>query len=351
MQQLSRRVLAFTAFLGLVVIFVASVATAQSYHYHYLVSNQTGKAAHTDPLLKNPWGLAYQPPPSPGSLGSPFWVSDEASGWSTLYDGMGNPQSLQVVIPPSSGSGQGTPTGIVYNPGSQDFKITNWPSVFLFATLDGTISGWSTFDPSTALIGARKTGAVYTGLAITNRTSGNLLYAADSANNIVDVYDNTFTLVHSFTDPSAPAGFAPFGAQDINNMVYVTYASTSGGTGGFVSVFKEDGTFVKELIHSSVLNQPWGLALAPSGFGPLSGSLLVGNNSVSGTISAFNPTSGKFIAKVTDLSGAPLHFSGLWALQFGGGTTNNGQKNHLYFTAGPGDTNGYLGVIWFFSGL
>jgi uncharacterized protein (TIGR03118 family) len=292
-----------------------------------------------DALLKNPWGLVYGP-------GTPFWVSDEDSGWSTLYDGSGNPLSLQVVIPPASGTSHGTPTGIVYN-GSTEFQIMNWTSVFIFATLDGTISGWSHFEPSTALIGATSPGSVYTGLAITNRASGNLLYAADSANNRVDVYNGSFSLVSSITFPTVPAGFAPFNVQDIDNLLYVTFASTSGGTGGFVYVVHEDGTGARELTHSSALNQPWGLAIAPSGFGPLSGALLVGNNSAFGSISAFNRFNGKFIGKVTDLSGVPLHFTGLWALRFGGGTANNGQVNHLYFTSGPADTNGYFGVIWF----
>ena len=139
MQRLFSRVVVTGVALALVLMAVSSVALAQSYHRSNLVSNLMGKAKHTDTLLKNPWGLAYGP-------GVPFWVSDEASGYSTLYDGAGNPQSLQVVIPPKSGTGPGTPTGIVYN-GSQEFKIRNWASVFLFATLDGTISGWSCLIP------------------------------------------------------------------------------------------------------------------------------------------------------------------------------------------------------------
>ena len=151
MQRWLSRIDIFGVALGLVLMAVSSAAVAQSYHRSNLVSNLSGKAAHMDPLLKNPWGLVYGP-------GAPFWVSDEASGWSTLYDGAGNPQSLQVVIPPKSGTGKGTPTGIVYN-GSQEFKIQNWVSAFLFATLDGTISGWSTFSPNNALIGVTQAGA------------------------------------------------------------------------------------------------------------------------------------------------------------------------------------------------
>lgn len=333
-----RRLATLTLCTGIALACLCGSAAAQ-YNYHYLVSNQSGKAVHTDALLQNPWGVVYAP-------SSPFWVSDEASGWSTLYDGAGNPKSLQVIIPAGGGMGQGTPTGIVYN-GSQEFAIDNWVSLFLFSTLDGAICGWSSFDPSTALIGTTRPGAVYTGLAITSRTSGNLLYAADSANNRVDVYDGTFSLVNSFTDPAAPAGFAPFGIRDMGGKVYVTFANTTGGTGGFVDIFMEDGTFVKQLTHSAAFNQPWGLAMAPSNFGPLSNTLLVGNNSVAGTISAFNPNTGKFVGKVTDSTGAPIRLTGLWGLDFGGGTANNGNTNQLFFTSGPNDTDGYFGVIFF----
>jgi uncharacterized protein (TIGR03118 family) len=280
--------------------------------------------------------LAYAP-------GGAFWVSDEASGWSTLYDGSGNPQSLQVIVPPS-GTGVGTPTGIVYN-GSTEFKIMNWTSVFLFATIDGTISGWSAFEPTTALIGARQAGAVYTGLAITSHTSGNFLYAADAANNRVDMYDGSFNLVKSFTDTTLPAGFAPFGIQDIAGKLFVTFASQSGGSGGFVDIFKEDGTFVKRLVHGAPLNQPWGVALAPTNFGPLSGALLISNNTSSGTINGFNRSTGALIGTVKNASGSPIKINGLWGIEFGGGTALNGQTNQLFFTAGPSDTNGFFGVI------
>jgi uncharacterized protein (TIGR03118 family) len=310
---------------------------AQTYFLSELVSNQTGKAKHTDPLLANPWGLAYAP-------SAPFWISDEASGYSTLYDGKGNVQSLKVIVPPSSGTGPGSPTGIVFN-GSTEFKIMNWTSLFLFATLDGTISGWSTFEPSTALIGVRATGAVYTGLAITSKTSGNMLYAADAANNKVDVYNGTFSLVTSFTDPTIPAGFAPFGIQDIGGKLYVTYASQTGGSGGYVDIFGEDGTFVKRFASGRPLNQPWGVAVAPSNFGTLSGTLLVSNNTSAGTINGFNLTTGKFVSAIKNSAGKAITINGLWGIEFGGGTTSNGATNQLFFTAGPSDTDGYFGVI------
>ncbi|HLZ44023.1 MAG TPA: TIGR03118 family protein [Candidatus Sulfotelmatobacter sp.] len=322
---------------GVLVVVASSGAVAQTFSASYLVSNLTGKTAHTDPLLMNPWGLAYAP-------GGAFWVSDEASGWSTLYDGTGTPQSLQVVVPSSSGTGAGTPTGIVYN-GSTEFKIDNWTSAFLFATLDGTISGWSAFDPSTTLIAVRSAGAAYTGLAITSRTSGNSLFAADNANNKVDVYDGNFNLVKSFTDSTVPAGFSAFGIQDIAGQVYVTFASQTGASGGLIDIFDESGNFVKRLVTSKVLNQPWGMAVAPTAWGPLAGALLVSNNTSMGTIDAFNLTTGKFISPLKTSTGKQVTINGLWGIEFGGGSSLNGQTNQLFFTAGPNDTNGLFGVI------
>lgn len=336
MQSSVQRLFTLAAGCGLALMLCAS-AVAQGYSFTPLVSDLSGKAAHTDPLLKNAWGLAYAPTGA-------FWVNDEADGWSTLYDGSGNIQSLKVVIPPSSGTGPGTPTGMVYN-GSSEFKIDTWTSVFLFATLDGTISGWSAFDPTTALIGVRQAGAVYTGLAITSHPSGNFLFAADSANNKVDVYDRNFSLVNSFTDPIVPAGYAPFGIQDINGQVYVSFASQTGGPNGLIDIFTESGTFVKHFTHGSPLNQAWGMAVAPSNFGTLSGTLLVSNNLPAGTINGFDLTTGKFVGTLKTSAGKTIAIPGLWGIEFGGGGSLNGKTNQLFFTAGPSDTDGYFGVI------
>src|SRR6202011_6174590 len=158
-----------------------------------LGSNQVKAAKHTDPMAVNAWGLVH-----PG--GGPFWVSDAGSGWSTLYDGKGVKQGLEVETPSANGSGTGSPTGIVFN-GSNEFQVQGWASVFLFATQDGTISGWTPqSDPNNAIIAVTTAGAMYTGLAITSRTSGNFLFAADQVNNKVDVYDGKFKLVKTFTD-------------------------------------------------------------------------------------------------------------------------------------------------------
>src|SRR5579862_5456454 len=293
----------------LTVVMVTGAAVAQTFAGAYLVSNLSGKAAHTDPLLQNAWGLAYAP-------GGAFWISDDADGWSTLYDGSGNPQTLQVIVPSSSGTGPGSPTGIVYN-GSSEFKIENWTSLFLFASLDGTISGWSAFFPSSTLIAVRSAGSVYTGLAITSHASGNFLFAADNANNKIDIYDANFNLVKSFTDSSIPTGFSVFGIQDIGGQLYVSFASTSGGVGGFIDIFKEDGTFVKHFAHGKPLNQPWGFAVAPKNFGPLSGTLLISNNTNTGTINGFNLKTGKFVGTITDSTNKPIKINQLWAIEFG----------------------------------
>ena len=345
MQRLFSRTLKLSAWLGLMLMLVSSTTLAQSTHYALvnLDSNQSGKAKHTDPLLVNGWGLAYTP-------GNPFWVSDEGTGWSTLYDGMGNPQSLQVVIPSANGTSAGSPTGIVANPSSTDFPVQGWASIFLFATLDGTISGWTPLsNPTQSIIAVNNSGsnASYTGLAITNKTSGNSLFAADINNNKVDIYDSNFNFVSSFTDTALPAGYAPFGIQDINGNLYVTFAPVSGAAGGVVDVFQEDGTFVKHLIHGSPLNQPWGVALAPANFGPLSNALLVSNNiNNKGTINGFNPTTGKFIGTVKNSAGNPIYIDQLWGIEFGGGTSANGKTNQLFFTAGPNNNvNGLFGVI------
>jgi len=321
---------------GLALLVVSSAAFAQ-YTATTLVKN-TGK--NGDKQLINPWGMAYAP-------GAPFWLSDAGSGLSTLYDGSGNKQGLIVTIPSASGTGLGSPTGIVYN-GSSQFKIMTWTSLFLFATLDGTISGWSNFEPSTALIAVNNSskGAVYTGLAITSHASGNMIYAADFANNKVDVYDGNFKFVKSFTDTALPAGFAPLGIQDLNGQVYVAFGAQNGGKGGYIDIFQEDGTFVKTLIKGKPLNQPWGFAVAPANFGALSNTLLISNNINAGVINGFDPNTGAFVGTIKNAAGKPIHINQIWGIEFGGGTANNGQTNQLFYTAGPkNNLNGLFGVI------
>jgi len=201
------------------------------------------------------------------------------------------------------------------------------------------ISAWApglNANQSTIAVDNSANKASYTGLAITSHSSGNFLYAADNANNVIDMYDGSFNLVTSFSDPNAPANQAVFGIQDINGLVYVTYAVPGVGAGGLVDVFQEDGTFVKTLIQGTQLNQAWGIAAAPGNFGPLSNTLLVSNNSVAGTINAFNATTGKLVGTIKDSSGKPIVLNNLWGIAFGGGNSSNGQTNELFVTVGPG---------------
>ncbi len=337
---MQRHKIAFTICLGFAVMLVSSTALAQ-YSLTNLASNQVGMAKHIDPLLVNGWGLAYGP-------GGAFWISDQGSGWSTLYNGKGVKQGLEVSIPSASGADTGQPTGIVFN-GSSDFQLGGWSSFFLFATLDGTISGWAPqTNPNDAIIAVNNAaaGSQFTGLAITNRPSGNLLYAADLANNIVDVYDGNFNLVNSFTDTALPPGYAPFGIQDINGLVYVAFAQADEAPGGYVDIFEEDGTFVKTLAQGKPLNQPWGFAVAPKNFGKLSNTLLVSNNTNSGTINAFNLETGQFVGTVKDTNGMNIVIDQLWGIEFGGGSSSNGRTNQLFFTAGPSNNlAGTFGVI------
>ena len=325
--------------LGLVLFMVPALAQAQ-YQLTNLVSNQLDAHAPTiDPLLANPWGLAR-------SASSPWWISDNDTGWSTLYNAAGAQVPLRVVIPTAGNgpvsatgtNGPGTPTGIVYNASKTDFQVSGAASSFIFATLDGTISAWPGLNKNlaTLVVDNSATGASYTGLAITSNPSGNFIYAADNANNKVDMYDGSFNWVGSFGDPAVPPTMSVFGVQDINGMVYVTYAVPNVGAGGFVDIFQENGTFVKTLIHSAVLNQAWGVALAPANFGPLSNTLLVSNNSVDGTINGFNPVNGKFVGTLTGPHGNQIVLNNLWGIAFGGGTANNGATNQLFVTVGQG---------------
>jgi uncharacterized protein (TIGR03118 family) len=345
-----RRTIVPTSCIAVLLMFSASMALAQ-YQLTNLSSNQAGQAHHDDPLLANAWGMAR------GATG-PWWVSDNTSGWSTLYNAQGVAQGLRVLIPttgdgPDTASGlngPGTPTGIVVN-SSSNFQVQGWPALFLFDTLDGTISGWAfKSNANQAIIGVDngKAGAVYTGLAI--NSAQNMIYAANMAAGTVEVYDGNFnpvTTPGAFTDPSIPTGFAPFGIQDLNGEVYVTYAATNGGPGGFVDKYTETGVLVngKSLLSGAPLNQPWGVALAPKNFGALSNTILVSNNTNSGTINAFNDDS-MFVGTLKDSSGKAIVINQLWAIGFGGGNSNSGATNDLYFTAGPANNNaGTIGVI------
>ena len=330
---------AVAACFGLALLMVSTGAQAQ-YHLKNLVSNQVHQAPTIDPLLANAWGLAR-------SATGAWWISDNDTGWSTLYQANGAQVPLRVLIPtagngpssPTGLNGPGTPTGIVYNGSSTDFQIQGWSSAFIFATLDGTISAWAPgLNANQAIIAVDNSAnkALYTGLAITSNASGNFLYAADNTNNHIDMFDGNFNLVKSFGDPNIPSNFSVFGIQDINGLVYVAYAVPNVGAGGYIDEFTENGTFVKTLIQGPQLNQAWGIAAAPANFGPLSNTLLVSNNSVNGTINAFDPTTGKFVGTIKDENGKAIVLNNLWGIAFGGGNKSNGATNELFVTVGQG---------------
>ena len=322
-------------------LLVISAPSQAQYRLTNLVSNQVDQAPSTDPLLANAWGLAR-------SATSPWWISDNDTGWSTVYTATGTIESLKVVIPtagngptsPTGLNGPGTPTGIVNNGSKTDFLVQGEPASFIFAALDGTISAWSgavNKNLATLVVDNSANKASYTGLAITSNPTGNYLYAADNTNNVIDMYDDTFTLVKSFGDPSIPSDFSAFGIQDINGKVYVAYAKPNYGSGGYVDVFTEKGVKVKTLIQGLPLNQAWGIALAPSNFGPLSNTLLISNNSEFGTINAFDPNTGKFVGTIKDQKGNQVVLNNLWGIAFGGGNSSSGATNELYVTVGNGN--------------
>ncbi len=334
---------------------------ASGFFQNNLVSDIPGIAKNTDPNLVNPWGLAY-------GAGGPFWVSDNNSGLSTLYDGKGAVQGLVVQIPSPGSPTGGAPTGIVFNPGN-GFQVTengsSGPSAFIFANEDGVISGWSPgvdlFHAITAVDNSSVgLGAVYKGLAIGKDSLGNsLIYAANFRQGTIDVYDKNFHQFFpgSFQDPNIPKGYAPFDIQNLGGQLYVTYAKqnaekhddVAGPGHGFIDVFNTNGVLQKRLVSHTDLNSPWGLALAPSDFGQFSNDLLVGNFG-SGRIDAFDPNSGAFLGQLTDILGHPITIGGLWALKFGDGG-QSGPKDTLFFSAGIGDeSHGLFGSLQAVSG-
>jgi len=343
-----RHTFPMTSVLGLLLVLFSSLAQAQ-YQLTALDSNQVKQATNPpDPLIVNAWGLARSPT-------SPWWVNDNRSGWATIYNAAGVKQGLEVEIPPApSGGPIGLPTGMVFNASqTNEFQVQGWQTFFIFDTLDGTISAWAPglafFDAEIAVDNSASK-ASYTGLAVTNKSSENFLFAADSFNNKVDIYDGTFAWKGTFAaDPAIPSGFSVFGIRDIDGKVFVSFVSSSGGAGGFVDIYSESGKLLRSsFIQGAPLNQPWGFALAPSNFGPLSNTLLVSNNINDGTINAFNAQTGTFVGTVKNTSGAVIHIDQLWAIDFGGGEPANGPRNTLFFTAGPNNNVvGTFGTIVF----
>jgi len=348
----------------------ATPATAP-YIQKNLVSDLANGAERTDPHLVNPWGIVSSPT-------GPLQIADNGTGVSTVYYGNGRPfptltAPLVVTIPPPAGSPAGTtaaPTGIVFN-GTPNFVVRegsrSGPSRFIFATEDGTISGWNQqVDPTHAILAVDnsanaidgfKLGAIYKGLAVGDNSAETFIYATNFRDGVVEMYDAHFQFRRSFTDPgiqpdAAEPGFAPFGIRNIDGLLYVTYAvqnaarhdDVSGLGNGFIDVFDIDGTFVRRFVTGGTLNSPWGVSLAPANFGPASTHLLVGNFG-DGRINAFDLTTGGFGGQLTDQHGNAITIQGLWGLTFGNDGFA-GPTNVLFFTAGIHDeSDGLFGNI------
>jgi uncharacterized protein (TIGR03118 family) len=375
MKKLKKMLLRFTGSTAVVLI-TGAVCFGQHYNQTNLVSSTSGIAPVTDPQLVNPWGISR-------SSGSPWWVSDNATGLSTLYNGAGAKQSLIVTIPPADPANKntptGTPTGTIANSSPTDFLLApGKPALFLFSTIDGTIAGWNpavgvaqgAAPPSTLAVTVVKTtdGSSYTGLTSAFIDGNRFLYAANFTKGRVDVYDNAFHRVdlskqhsdedsshhqgrssgdssdheghsseNSFVDEDLPRFYVPFNVQAIGNDVVVTYVlheegsrfETDGSGLGFIDIYSSTGQLLKRLEHGDWLNAPWGVALAPLDFGRFSHDLLIGqfagggDTQSSGFIAAYDLATGKFDGLLQDASGKPLAINGVWALSAGNVSPNN----------------------------
>jgi uncharacterized protein (TIGR03118 family) len=336
---------------------------------HSLVSDGFLPADHVDPNLVNAWGLVAGPT-------TPWWVANNGTDTSTLYDAAGNsfPLASPLVVHVDGG-----PTGLVFN-GGAGFVVKgtgSGPARFIFASEDGKIRGWNpAADPTHALIGANPDdGAIFKGLAIASTSSGDMLYATDFHNGRVDVFDSSWTLVSNpgaFVVPHLPKQFAPFGIRTLDGKIFVTYAKQDEnaeddvhGPGlGLVAEFDTSGKFLGRVAVRGKLNAPWGLAIAPNGFGKFGGDLLVGNFG-DGRINVFERRHDKgfdryawdrgrrhrhrtlfeFEGQLRTTHHEPITIDGLWGISFGNGATA-GPAGTLFFTAGPDDENhGLFGKI------
>jgi uncharacterized protein (TIGR03118 family) len=345
----------------------AASTPANSFRQTNLIANKASFGAKLiDRHLTNAWGLAAGPT-------TPIWVSDNNSGFATVYSGgvNGSAVSLDLTVPVPGGN----PTGQVFNPDSTAFPVggsMGSTAKFIVATDSigknqsaGEIAAWnggSSFvvedKPSGGAGGKTPERAIFKGLALaTTPKAGPELFAADVANARVDVFNRNFASVktpHEFRDPKIPSGYAPFGIQELGGKIYVAYAkqnkhktdAVAGAGRGFVDVFSVDGKLIHHLISGgkhSPLNEPWGLAIAPKGFGPFAGDLLVGNLG-NGWINAFSPRTGKFRGALRNTKGRPIVIPGLWGLMVGNSAF--GGASSVVFSAGPGAyANGLVGVL------
>ncbi len=326
-----------------------SLFGADAYLVHNLVSDLPNMADHTDPNLVNPWGIGF-------SAASPFWIGNNGSGTSTIYNTSGTPSALVVSIPPPAGaaaSATGAVTGVLFNTASPSFAVASGdPASFIFCTEDGTISGWNSSANKTdaiVMVDYSKSGAVYKGCALGTVGTSAMLYAANFNAGTIDVWDGNLSPVTNtgaFANPSIPAGFAPFNIQNIGGTLYVTYAKqdsakhddVAGVGNGYLATYDTTGKLLTNMVSAGVLNSPWGMAMAPATFGDFSGALLVANFG-DGLIHAYNATTGSLMGTLTDPSSSPIAIPGMWSIVFGNGGSG-GDKTTLYFTAGIAGPNG-----------
>lgn len=332
----------------------AAHESTNAYAVRNLVSDGSVPADNTDPNLIDGWGVAFNP-------NGVVWVNSANAGKSVLYDGNGTPQSLVVAIPAAANGGQGIPTGIVFS-SSNDFVVrkgaATGPSRFIFASLTGSISGWApNVDLTNAIVTVDKTGegASYTGLALAGNGTGNFIYAADVRRGRIDVFDRNFaaaTLPGEFVDPYLPHGFVPFAIHNLQGNLYVSFAKANAsgtfvqpGKGlGIVSLFDANGQFLRRVASGAHLNAPWGMAIAPAGFGRFSNRLLVGNFG-DGSIQAFDIANGHRVGALRTPEGKRLVIPVLWGMAFGNGILNQ-PTDVLFFAAGPNfGTGGLYGRI------
>jgi uncharacterized protein (TIGR03118 family) len=332
-------------------------------------STVVATALTIDANLQNPWGVAVAP-------GLPFWIADNNSNLSTLYSGIGvietqeitGSSNVGIAIPASAAGVQANPTGQVYN-GNGGFQIATSngqeSALFIFDGEGGTIAAWAK-DSGAAAVTAYDDGvisganhAVYKGLAIGTVGGATYLYATDLHNNKVDVFDTNFSkpaaMQGKFVDPNIPAGFVPFGIAALNGNLYVTFAKqdsamhdeTTGAGLGYVDIFDFSGNLLSQFASAGALNAPWGIAIAPAGFGSLQGDVLIGNFG-DGTINIFSPNGtalANFEGPLMSTSGLPIAFPGLWSLVFGNGDADK-PLTTLFYTAGFADqTDGVFGGI------
>jgi uncharacterized protein (TIGR03118 family) len=325
-----------------------SRVTLTAFEKSDLLSDGVLPTPNVNTNLVNPWGLASSPT-------GPFWIASEGTGTSQIVRADGSAFAPDVLVP---GDQSGHPTGLVFN-GEGGFDVQSGgaraTSLFLFVTLDGRILGWNpTLDPATAIVSSShaRAGAAYTGAAIASSGGQRFLYVANFAGGTVDVFDEAFAEVESFSTRNVPANYAPFGIANVDGMLLVTFALRDPSTGedvpgpgnGYVFRLSPDGSVFEPMISRGELDAPWGLVVAPGGFGKFSQKLLVGNFG-DGRILAYNPHNGNFVGQMEDEEGEPIVIEGIWGLLFGNGG-EGGDPRDLYFTAGIDDEeHGLFGEI------